>query len=131
MSGLEPGVGEGLLPEPAAGLRPGTSADAATLALVHTPLPAADVVAGTPTTAVHPLALRGATEIGIWEMTPGTASDVETDEVFVVLSGRARIAFDDPELADLEVGPGSVVRLAEGQHTVWTVTETLRKIYIA
>jgi uncharacterized cupin superfamily protein len=98
---------------------------------VHAPLPEADVIDGSPTTAVHPLALLGGTEVGIWEMTPGTASDTETDEVFLVLSGRARIAFDDPALADLEVGPGSVVRLAEGQRTVWTVTETLRKIYIA
>ncbi|WP_247633834.1 cupin domain-containing protein [Microbacterium galbinum] len=122
---------EGLTPEPAEGLTPGTGADAATLALVHVPLPASDVVSGNPTTAVHPLALLGGTEVGIWEMTPGTASDTETDEVFVVLSGRARIAFDDPDLPDLDVSPGSVVRLAEGQRTVWTVTETLRKIYIA
>lgn len=122
---------DGLAPELSEGLHPGTAADAATLALVHAPLPAADVVDGSPTTAVHPLALLGGTEVGIWEMTPGTASDTETDEVFLVLSGRARIAFDDPALADLEVGPGSVVRLAEGQRTVWTVTETLRKIYIA
>ncbi|MFK0403294.1 cupin domain-containing protein [Microbacterium sp. NPDC090225] len=122
---------EGLLPEPADGLLPGTGADAATLALVHVPLPGSEVVAGDPTTAVHPLALVGGTEVGIWEMTPGTASDTETDEVFVVLAGRARIAFNDPALPDLEVAPGSVVRLAEGQRTVWTVTETLRKIYIA
>lgn len=112
-------------------LTPGTAADAAALALVHEPLPAAEVIEGSPTTAVHALATLGGTEVGIWEMTPGTASDTETDEVFVVLAGRARIAFDDPELPDLEVGPGSVVRLAEGQRTVWTVTETLRKIYIA
>jgi uncharacterized cupin superfamily protein len=131
MSGIEPGSGEGLLPEPAAGLRPGTAADASTVALAHTPLPASDVIDGAPTTAVHPLALLGTAEVGIWEMTPGTASDIETDEVFVVLSGRARIAFDDPALPDLDIAPGSVVRLAEGQRTVWTVTETLRKIYIA
>ncbi|MFJ4254622.1 cupin domain-containing protein [Microbacterium sp. NPDC090003] len=121
----------GLSPVPATGLLPGTMADAAALALAHEPLPASEVRAGTPTTAVHPLSLIGGTEVGIWEMTPGTASDVETDEVFVVLAGRARIAFDDPAIADLEVGPGSVVRLAEGQRTVWTVTETLRKVYIA
>ncbi|MFF7294148.1 cupin domain-containing protein [Microbacterium sp. NPDC008134] len=129
MSDIDPA--QGLAPVPATGLLPGTMADAAGLALVHEPLPASDVVAGDPTTAVHPLSLIRGTEVGIWEMTPGTASDVETDEVFVVLSGRARIAFDDPALADLDVAPGSVVRLAEGQRTVWTVTETLRKIYIA
>lgn len=125
------GPEQGLVPVPATGLLPGTMADAATLALVHEPLPASDVTSGDPTTAVHPLSLIRGTEVGIWEMTPGEASDVETDEVFVVLSGRARIAFDDPALPDLHVAPGSVVRLAEGQRTVWTVTETLRKIYIA
>lgn len=118
----------GLAPE---ALAAGTGADAATLPLAHAALPADEVLEGSPTTAVHALATVGGVEVGIWEMTPGTASDTETDEVFVVLSGRATIAFDDPSLLDLEVGPGSVVRLGEGQRTVWTVTETLRKVYIA
>jgi len=117
-------------PEPQA-LAAGTGADAATLPLTHAALPADEVLEGSPTTAVHALATLGGVEVGIWEMTPGTASDTETDEVFVVLSGHATIAFDDVALPDLGVGPGSVVRLAEGQRTVWTVTETLRKIYIA
>lgn len=99
--------------------------------LSHEPLPAEEVRGGSPTAASAVLATLGDTEIGVWEMTPGTASDTEADEVFVVLSGRATITFDDPSLPDVEVGPGSVVRLAEGQRTVWTVTETLRKIYIA
>ena len=113
------------------GLAAGTGVDAAALPLAHEPLPADEVLAGTPTAAVHELAEVGGVEIGIWEMTPGTATDTEVDEVFVVLSGRATIAFDDPALPDLTVGPGSVVRLGEGQRTTWTVTETLRKIYIA
>jgi hypothetical protein len=76
-------------------------------------------------------------------------SDVETDEVFVVIAGRATVRFDrDPILGEtvpnetvpnetvpnetvLQLAPGSVARLAAGQRTVWTVTETLRKIYIA
>lgn len=109
----------------------GAGVDAAALLLVHTPLPADEVRDGAPTAASAALATLGDTEIGVWEMTPGTASDVEADEVFVVISGNATIAFDDPALPDLEVAPGSVVRLAEGQRTVWTVTETVRKIYIA
>lgn len=32
---------------------------------------------------------------------------------------------------DLTLGPGSLVRLAEGERTEWTVTETLRKVYLA
>ncbi len=105
--------------------------DARGLALAHEPLPADEVLAGAPTTAVHELATIGGVEVGVWEMTPGTATDTEADEVFVVLSGRATISFASPGLPDLEVGPGSVVRLAEGMRTTWTVTETLRKVYVA
>ncbi len=112
-------------------LAAGTGADALALALAHEPLPASEVVAGTPTTASVALSALGGVEVGVWEMTPGTASDTEADEVFVVLSGRAVIRFVSPELPSLEVGPGSVVRLAEGMQTVWTVTETLRKVYVA
>lgn len=112
-------------------LSAGTGVDAAALPLAHAPLPASDVVSGSPTTATVALGEIGGVEIGVWEMTPGTASDTEADEVFVVLSGHARIAFLDPALPTIEVGPGSVVRLAEGMRTEWTVTETLRKIYLA
>ncbi len=112
-------------------LAAGTGVDAVALPLVHEPLPTDDVLLGQPTTATHVLAMLGEVEVGIWEMTPGTASDTENDEVFVVLSGHARIEFVEPALPAIEVGPGSVVRLAEGQRTAWTVTETLRKIYIA
>jgi uncharacterized cupin superfamily protein len=116
-------------------LTPGTGVDAATLALTHEPLPAAEVVDGAPTTAMQTLAhvgggVGGGVEVGVWEMTPGTATDVEADEVFIVLSGHATIAFDDPALPELAVGPGSVVRLGAGQKTVWTVSETLRKIFV-
>ena len=33
-------------------------------------------------------------------------------------------------LPPIDIGPGSVVRLAEGMRTVWVVRETLRKVYI-
>ena len=112
-------------------LAPGTGVDAAALPLAHSPLPSDEVLIGRPTSATHPLATLGEVEVGIWEMTPGTASDTEADEVFVVLSGHARIEFVEPALPAIEVDPGSVVRLSEGQRTVWTVTETLRKIYNA
>lgn len=110
---------------------PGRAVTDADLALVHAPLPAEEVLSGAPTTASAVLDDAGDREVGVWEMTPGTATDTEVDELFVVLSGRARIVFEDPDLPDLEVGPGSVVRLAAGQRTTWTVTETLRKVYIA
>lgn len=112
-------------------LAAGSAVDAVALPLTHDVVPADEVVSGAPTTASHALVTHGEVEVGVWEMTPGTASDVESDEVFVVLAGHARIEFVEPELPTIEVGAGAVVRLAEGQRTVWTVTETLRKVYIA
>ncbi|MER5620352.1 cupin domain-containing protein [Streptosporangium sp. NPDC002544] len=64
---------------------------------------------------------------GIWEITPGTVADVERDEMFVVLSGRATLEVDGG--TTLELVPGSVCLLAEGAKTVWIVHETLRKVY--
>ncbi|WP_218683254.1 cupin domain-containing protein [Microbacterium sp. BF1] len=111
------------------GLAAGAGVDAGALALDHEPLPAEEVLAGSPTSTVHELATLGGIEVGIWEMTPGTATDTEADEVFVVLSGRATIAFASSGLPDLEVGPGSVVRtlhaLADGLQAAWMLDPSL------
>lgn len=64
---------------------------------------------------------------GIWQITPGVVTDVEADELFVVVSGRATIEVEGG--STLEVGPGSACVLREGDRTVWTVHETLRKAY--
>ena len=93
------------------------------------PLDPGTVLEGTPAAGSRALAAVAGVEVGVWEMSPGTATDVEVDEVFVVLSGAATVTFDDGEAVDL--GPGSVVRLRAGEHTTWTVRETLRKIYVA
>ncbi len=68
-------------------------------------------------------------EVGVWEITPGVVRDVEEEEIFVVLKGRATIEFADGRPA-IEVSAGSVVRLDGGMGTTWTVHETLRKIYV-
>ena len=70
----------------------------------------------------------GTGEVGVWEIDPGTAHDVESDEVFVVLSGRATIVVEGSP--DVLVGPGDVVRLRAGAATTWVVTERLRKVYL-
>jgi uncharacterized cupin superfamily protein len=84
---------------------------------------------------VHELALDSAThggvtiERGIWQITPGTVRDVEVDELFVVVSGRATV-----EIADgptLELAPGVLGVLRAGDRTVWRIHETLRKVYQA
>lgn len=108
----------------------GNTVDAGALALDHTPLAQELVVNGAPTTAHRDLTALSDVTIGVWEHTPGVSRDVESDEVFVVLSGDATVAFDDGSPA-IELGPGALVRLHEGQHTTWTVRRTLRKVYIA
>ena len=105
------------------------SPDVTAAALTHEPLPADEVVAGTPTAGVLSLDTVGGTEVGLWEMAVGTARDTEVDEVFVIVSGRGHVTFDDGERIDL--APGVAVRLTAGERTVWAVTETLRKVWVA
>jgi uncharacterized cupin superfamily protein len=100
------------------------------LDITHEPVTADQVVDGTPTTGFATVESFGDLEVGVWEMTVGSMRDVEADEVFVVIAGRATVSFDaDDRVMDL--GAGSVARLRAGEQTVWTVTETIRKVYIA
>lgn len=92
------------------------------------------VLAGTPRVAgrvLHESRGEGpggrVVERGVWEITPGVVTDVEADELFVVLSGRATIEVEGG--ATLQVGPGDVAVLPQGAVTRWTVHETLRKVY--
>ncbi|TBN57097.1 DUF861 domain-containing protein [Glaciihabitans arcticus] len=98
------------------------------VSLAHDPVPAEQVVAGEPSTGSVALGTLADAEYGVWEMTPGAMSDVEEDELFVVLFGVATVAFADGAFWTL--GPGSTGRLDAGSRTVWTVTETLRKVYV-
>ena len=108
-------------------LTAGAVTDAAALALTHEPVAADQVRAGAPATGLVELT----ESVGVWEHTPGTSTDVEADEVFVVLSGSATVRFVDPPLPAIELRPGSVVRLEAGMRTEWEIRETLRKVYIA
>lgn len=102
---------------------------AAALFVEHEDVASDQVVDGHPRTGAGQLGRFGDLEMGVWEMTPGVMRDVEADEVFVVLSGAAIVEFDD-DTPPLSLTAGDVVRLAEGTRTVWTVTETLRKVYL-
>ena len=98
---------------------------AAAAPLADEPLAPQQLIAGDPQTSTHVLsASANGSESGVWRCTPGTFSDVEADETFVVVEGRATISWDGGEL---EVGPGDVCTLAAGVETVWTVHETLVK----
>ncbi len=98
--------------------------------LEHAPLPAAQVLDGDPTVAARELwrAPAGAVSAGVWEIGEGVSTDVEADELFVVISGRATIAFADGRV--VEAGPGDAVELRAGDQTTWTVHERLRKVYV-
>ena len=91
-------------------------------------VPAAQRISGAPKTGAVQLEKFGGTVVGVWEMTPGVMRDVEADEILTVLSGSATVEFQDGGRMTLE--PGAVARLHAGQQTVWTVTETLRKVYV-
>ena len=106
-----------------------TKTAAAGLTLPLAEVPAAQIIAGTPRTGAMKLGDFGGVSVGVWEMTPGTMRDIEIDEVFVVLLGEGSIAFEDGTITALE--PGDVVELHAGQRTVWTITKTLRKVYLA
>ena len=99
----------------------------ANLQLEDWPLDPGQVVAGDPLVRGVILADDGLVQRGVWEHTPGVSRDVEADEMFVVLTGRASIAVDGGPT--LEVGPGDVGLLSAGERTVWTVHETLRKVF--
>jgi uncharacterized cupin superfamily protein len=96
--------------------------------LEHAPLDPAQVLVGHP--EVRVLALHDSAElaVGIWQHGVGVSTDIEADEVFVVLSGRATIEVEGGPT--LEVGPGDVGLYPAGTRTRWTVHETLRKVYV-
>jgi uncharacterized protein len=110
-------------------LRPGFAIDTLAVAIATDPLPSGLVDSGSPSAGTLEL-VAGEPEIGIWEHSPGTSTDVEADEVFVVLSGRATVEFIESG-DEVLLYPGIVARFAAGTATRWIVTETLRKIYIA
>ncbi|MGY4712326.1 cupin domain-containing protein [Mycolicibacterium sp. CBM1] len=110
-------------------MKPNSVVHAAIEWLEHESVPPEQSLGGDPHTGTAELGRFGGLQVGVWEMTPGVMSDVEADELFVVLSGAATVEFDD-ETSALTLGPGDVVRLAAGAKTVWTVSETLRKVYL-
>ncbi len=112
-------------------LTPGAGTDGASLAIPCEPVPAEQVVAGAPQAGSVELDELGGVEIGVWEHSPGVSTDVEADEVFVVLAGDGTLSFDEPALPPVELRPGTLVRLTAGMRTTWTVRETLRKVYLA
>jgi len=104
--------------------------DVSAMPLADLPLDRESVVAGAPKASTAELAGLGGLEIGVWEITAGTVTDVEVDEVMVVLSGSASVTFE-ADGSTIELGPGTAVRLRAGERTTWVVRETLRKVNVS
>ena len=85
------------------------------------------VLAGNPVTSDLVLARHDNARYGIWEITPGKAIQVAPTGMFVVISGRATIAVEGGSTFD--IGPGDVCIWDGGERTVWTVYETVRKVW--
>ncbi|WP_300681562.1 cupin domain-containing protein [Nocardioides sp.] len=103
--------------------------NALTVDLNDLPLEPGSVVSGTPRAGLVTSGALGEVEVGVWELTEGTVTDTEADELFVVLSGTGTVTFADGESIDL--APGVLVRLHEGEQTTWTITSPLRKVWIS
>ena len=87
-----------------------------------------ETIPAEPQTSWREITGPGGLDVGVWEHAVGISEDVEVDEVFVVISGRATIELAGGEA--LEVGPGDVGILTAGEKTRWTIHETLRKVYV-
>jgi uncharacterized cupin superfamily protein len=98
------------------------------LPLEHGPLDPEKNLSGDVTTAVDAQATEGDIEVGVWEHSVGTSTDVEVEEVFVVLQGEGTVTCEDGGRIDL--APGVVGLLPMGAKTTWTITEPLRKVWI-
>ena len=98
------------------------------LALEWAPVDPGASVSGDPSTGSAEVTSAGGVEVGVWSHTTGVSTDIEADEVFVVLSGRASIEFADGTV--LDVGPGDIGILPPGATTTWTIHEELRKVYV-
>ncbi|MGW1279098.1 cupin domain-containing protein [Streptomyces tsukubensis] len=98
-------------------------------ALEPDPLDPAQIVSGAPEVSGKLLweSPDGRLLRGIWQITPGVVTDVEEDEMFVVVSGRATVEVEGGPT--LRIGPGDLGVLRRGDRTTWTVQETLRKAY--
>lgn len=67
--------------------------------------------------------------VGVWDHTTGTSAHTEEDEVFIIVSGSAIVTEDGGY--PIEFGVGDIGILRSGARTTWSVTEPLRKIWIA
>ena len=64
---------------------------------------------------------------GIWKCTEGTVTDIEEDEMFTILEGRATVHIEGGPT--LELTSGCMGELKKGEKTTWVVHETIVKTF--
>ena len=107
-------------------------ADALALDIPTEHVPADQVTDGSPETGSIPLTEWDDRDVGVWVMTPGSMTDVETDEVCIIIAGAGVVHRTlNGVRVEQELRPGAVFQLLDGQKTLWVVTETIRKVYLA
>lgn len=91
------------------------------------PVPTA--VAGEPYESWHVIFSDDRTELGVWEVTPGSfrGSNAGTHEQMHFVAGRGTITGSDGVVT--EIRPGVVMFCPDGWSGVWEVDETVRKTY--
>jgi len=99
--------------------------------LTSDPLDPTQVIDGDPQTSDLTLteSADGSEVTGLWSCTPGTFSDTELEESFVVIEGTASVWFTNG--SSIQLKPGDTHRFEAGEETVWTVTSPLLKYYWA
>jgi len=87
------------------------------------------VLSGDPQTAELIVVEGDGLELGVWEVTPGVFRSTKNGigEFMTILSGSGSITHADGRVDHLEAG--TVIVLSDGADVVWTVTQTIRKVY--
>jgi len=113
-------------------LPPRMLAQALTVELDYEPVDIDMVVSGSPGTGYVDFGTWMGLDVGVWEMTEGAMRDIEVEEVFVVVAGEATLTRScDGAPETVELRPGVVCHLEEGEDNLWEVRSPLRKIYFA
>ena len=106
-----------------------TAAEVSSASLDAWPLEAAQIIAGDPQASGTLLwkSDDSTLAVGIWACTPGSFEWTHTDEMAVIVEGRATVERDGED--PIELAPGVAVFFPEGLTTRWTVHEPLRKAF--
>ncbi|GAA4557245.1 cupin domain-containing protein [Pseudonocardia xishanensis] len=71
--------------------------------------------------------IAAGTAVDVWGAEVGEIQGSSTDEIFVVLEGKAEVTFHRTG-ETIVIGPGDVVRLFAGHTNTWRTIETIRKV---